>query len=207
MKRALLVGAIVFLAAGWASVARSGLPAASRARAGPGVPRRPLAAGTAQAGTASRVTTTTLKTGGLALDTLPDSIAQERTLKCGRKSFANCARASCRRPAPSGRRGALDAFAGAIEGAIDHAAANEPESGADTAPSHEPRRIRQRDTRPARAGRRLHRRCCRPTTRVMASTTSPTCSASRRRSSSATCLPRRRSAGWQSASATRRRSR
>ena len=43
------------------------------------------------------------------------------------------------------------------------------------------------------------RRCCRPTIRATASTTSRTCSASRRRCSSATWAPPKRSARWRSA--------
>ena len=80
----------------------------------------------------------------------------------------------------------------------------QPESRPRAAASHEPRRVRQRDPRSARARRRLRRRCFPPTTRATASTTSPTCSACRRRCSSATSPRPRRSAGSRSANATRR---
>ncbi len=69
-----------------------------------------------------------------------------------------------------------------------------PNPGPASAAPPEPRGVRQRHPRPAGARGRRRRRCCRRTIRPTASTTSPTCSACRRRCSSATCRRRRRSA-------------
>ena len=90
--------------------------------------------------------------------------------------------AGARRP----ERAALDAFAGSIETRDRSRRRGQPQSRTRAAAPHEPRRVRERDPRSARARRGLRRRCCPPTTRATASTTSPTCSACRRRCSSAT---------------------
>ena len=130
MKRALLAEPSSFVAAGWASVVAQRPPSAPAcARAEPGVPLRPLAAGTAQAGTCITCHNETLKTGGLALDTL-QSTASEADAETWEKVVRKV-RAGLMPPAGAKRppRGDLDAFAGAIEGTIDHAAANDPNPG------------------------------------------------------------------------------
>ena len=95
-----------------------------------------------------------LKTGGLALDTLDldrvgaDAETWEKVVRKLRAGLMPPAGA--RRP----DRATLDAFAAAIEGAHRSRRRRESQSGPDAAASHEPRRVRQRDPRSARAGRR-----------------------------------------------------
>jgi Protein of unknown function (DUF1592)/Protein of unknown function (DUF1588)/Protein of unknown function (DUF1587)/Protein of unknown function (DUF1585)/Protein of unknown function (DUF1595)/Planctomycete cytochrome C len=146
MKRALLVGAIVFIVVGSASV-RGIRPLHTNALMGSAPrnaqrPPAPLSEPAPNPGSSSALSqqalleqycitchNQTLKTGGLALDTLrlnrPGADA-ETWEKVVRKL-----RAGLMPPAGAKRppRGDLDAFATAVEGAIDHAAAHDPNPG------------------------------------------------------------------------------
>jgi Protein of unknown function (DUF1592)/Protein of unknown function (DUF1588)/Protein of unknown function (DUF1587)/Protein of unknown function (DUF1585)/Protein of unknown function (DUF1595)/Planctomycete cytochrome C len=142
MNRILLALCIVFVAASWASVAGQSAPAPNPESRIPN-PDFGFLAGPSQKALMDQYCVTChnerLKTGGLALDALkPDRIAADAETweKVVRK-----VRAGLMPPAGAKRpdRGSLDAFAAAIEGTIDHVAANNPNPG--RAPLHRMNRV------------------------------------------------------------------
>ena len=137
--------------------------------------------GIARRSTASRVTTSASKRGGLALDPRT-SREVERARRDVGKSRAQAAHghdAAGRRAAPRAG-GTRRRSSPALEAPLDRAAAARPDPGA-------PALHRLNRAEYGNAIRDLLAldvdvaRCCRRTTRRPASTTSPTCSASRRR--------------------------
>ena len=139
MRRTLLASAIVFVAVAWASVVAQRPPAQQP------VPAAELGSfsGLSQQALLKQYCISChneqLKTGGLALDTLARKRVEadpETWEKVVRK-----VRAGLMPPAGAKRppRGDLDALASAIEGAIDHFAANDPNPG--RAPLHRMNRV------------------------------------------------------------------
>ena len=133
MNRILLALCLAFVAAAWASVSGQ-----SARTPGP-EPRIPASVQPLLDQYCVTCHNERLKTGGLALDALkPDRIAADAETweKVVRKVRAGLMPpAGARRP----DRGSLDAFAAAIEGTIDHVAANNPNPG--RAPLHRMNRV------------------------------------------------------------------
>ena len=133
MNRILLALCLAFVAAAWASVS------GQSARTPDPEPRIPASVQPLLDQYCVTCHNERLKTGGLALDALkPDRIAADAETweKVVRKVRAGLMPpAGARRP----DRGSLDAFAAAIEGTIDHVAANNPNPG--RAPLHRMNRV------------------------------------------------------------------
>ena len=154
MKHTLLAGAIVFVAAGVGSLSSAMQQPAAPARRPGGFARTASSRRRCWIRYCVTCHNDDAEDGRPALDTLSldrtgaDAETWEKVVRKVRAGLMPPAGA--RRPP----RASLDAFAGAIEGAIDRARGRRSESRADAAASHEPRRVRQRDPRSARAGRR-----------------------------------------------------
>ena len=146
-----------------------------------------------------------LKTAGLALDTLSRSSVGDH-VAVWEKVVAKL-RAGAMPPIgrPQPEEAARTTFVDWLETELDRAAARSPNPGRPAAFHRLNRTEYQNAVRDLLAlDRRRLARCCQPTMRRMASTTCRTCCRFRRRGSTRICRPRAASAGWRSATPSRR---